>query len=228
MIMKNILIGILLFLCQNVLAESQDKIYSFKKNKSEIKIEKPLIRTEEITGAGKHLLSFWSIGLIRSNLNYDLPTYTAAPISFSPASVGFSFGRTSQNNLLNHLGYYEVSLEWQAFKRESAITQGYIFSQKLDLYQLNIFQNFYLGSFLKQSVLFSIGAGIAPVFLTSEQSVFANSTADLGYEGMLKGNIIVPFKKDYELDFGARIGGGRIGDRKIDHSALILSFNFKD
>ena len=237
--MKILLMAMILAFCQNILAATpkksakkkkeivQDKVYTVEKNNSEIVIGDPNKIIEENKLSLKRSQELWSFGFVRSNLRYNLPTITTNSLSFSPVNVGVFFGKKIPNQFLLYKGYYEISGEWQRFERSSAINSGLVFSQKLDLYQLNFFQNFNLSWSQKHSLLFSLGIGGAPLFLTTEQSVFGNSSSDLGYMGMLKGNLIVPFKKSYELDFALRIGWGSIGSRDIYHSALSFGLNFE-
>ena len=139
--------------------------------------------------------------------------------------------KKTEDQFFLYKGYYEITGEWQRFKRESVIGNTVLYSQKLDLYQVNFFQNFDIAWALKHSVFFSAGIGVAPVYLTTEQSVFSNSTSELGYMGMLKGNIIIPIKKTIlkndEIDIGLKIGWGSLGSHEISTTALSLGLNFE-
>ena len=75
-------------------------------------------------------------------------------------------------------------------------------------------------------MFFSVGLGLAPVYLTVEQSVLGNSISSLGYMGMFKGNLMVPFKKIYEADLALRIGWGSVGGHDISTTTLSLGLKF--
>ena len=102
-----------------------------------------------------------------------------------------------------------------------------IYFQKLNVYQLSIFQNVDLYCSKNQTFFFSAGLGISPLFLTAEQSVFGNSETLLGGMGLLKFDFIFPFKNQYEWDLTLKSGWGNVGGHKIFISNIGLGINFE-
>ncbi|MBC7537432.1 MAG: hypothetical protein H7281_01320 [Bacteriovorax sp.] len=209
----------------------EDKIYSVEKTSPEIIIGKREELAEKNNTNYKRPTDLWYVAIIRSSLNYHLPSITANSLSFSPAFLGLTVGKKIEDHFFLYDGFYEISGEWQRFKRESALGSNTLFFQKLDLYQFNVFQNFNVTSLVSRSVFFSVGLGLAPVYFTAEQSVFGNSTSELGYMGMLKGDIAFQLNKakmkNYEIDIGLKFGWGSVGSHEISTTALSLGLNFE-
>ena len=235
--MKIYLLIILSLFAQDILAATskktskkkeivEDKVYIVEKTSPEILIGEGPKLVERKNSFYKRASELWYVSINRSSLKYSLPAITTNSLSFSPTLVGVTIGKKLADQFFLYKGYYEMSGEWQRFKRES--TSGNMTnSQKLDLYQFNLFQNFNVGWALKHSLFFSVGMGLAPVYLTAEQSVLGNSVSSLGYMGMLKGNIIIPMKKSYEADVALRIGWGSMGSHEISATTLSLGLNFE-
>jgi hypothetical protein len=162
------------------------------------------------------------VGLTRGSLTYKLPSLLMGDNRFSPNLVGINIGNKTGNELYLYKGYYEISGEWQGFKRESGI-----FSQKINVFQINLIQNVNLAWSFRNSLFFSAGLGVAPVYLTAEQSVFGNSVSHFGAMGLLKADFIFPLKKNIEVDLGMRGGWGSVGGREIFMSNLNLGLNFE-
>jgi hypothetical protein len=202
-----------------------DKIYSVKKSTPEITIGEDTIQADLEGHKFKRPVEFWFVGAVRSSLNYHLSSFVGSSLEFSPQSVGLTVGKKRQDQFFLYKGYYELSLEWQRFSRQL------VYSQKLDLVQINIFQNFDVAWAFKHSALFSVGLGLAPLYLGTEQSVLGNSISELGYIGMLKANVSVPLKaltKQYlEIDLALRLGWGNVGGHEISTTALFLGLNFE-
>ena len=207
------------FVCQ---ADTSTPIYSVQKAKSEIKLgnledEKGLKNKSN----NKKPKNLWYIAINRTHLNHHLPSFTTTPLyDFSPKAVGVTIGRKIENHFSLYTGYYEISGEWHRFER------GITTYQNLNLYQLNFFQNFNIAK-LKRTWFVSVGLGIAPLYLTSEQSVIANSTSETGYVGMLKLNIDYRMKKNLELDFSIKSGWGNAGGHEVSLTSLSLGLNFE-
>lgn len=206
-----------------------DKVYTVEETTPQILIG-PKDAEDLKLQMGKRPKSLWYAALVRSGLHYSIPSFKAGTLSFSPQAFGVILGKKVENQFYLYKGFYELNIEWQTFKRESTSSNG-LYSQKLNLYQINLFQSFDLARVSKKSILFSMGIGIAPVYLTTEQSVFANSTSELGYMGMLKGNMSVPFNihvgKNLEADVGLRLGWGKVGSHEIATTSLSLGLNFE-
>lgn len=205
--------------------KSTDKIYTVENNPPQIQIgehqasslvDKPASRPSDL----------WYLALIRSSLNYHLPSVTAASLAFSPSLVGVIVGKKTADHFFLYKGSFEIDGEWQAFKREALIGNS-SYSQKLNLYQVNLFQNFNIAWAMSHSLFFTAGVGIAPVFLTTEQSLFGNSTSELGYMGMLKGDVIYPLKKNYEIDLAVKMGWGTVGSHELSTIGFSLGLNFE-
>lgn len=218
--MKRFLFLLLLVFTTDLFAA--DKVYSIKQSSPEISIGDDA--NQEVKGSN-HLIrpsELWNVGIVRSSLNYHLPSFAGNLLDFSPSFVGLIIGRKIKNQFFLYKGFYEFSGEWQRFNRE------FVFSQKLDLLQINLFQNFNIAWALKHSVLFSVGVGISPLYLASEQSVLGNSTSVLGYMGMLKANIIIPLKKpQFEIDLSLKSGWGNAGGHEVSTTAIGLGVNFE-
>ena len=235
--MKIFILIILNLLAQDLLAANfkkttkkkeavEDQVYTVEKTSPEILIGESPKLVELKKDLHKRAPEFWYASINRSSLKYSLPVINATSLSFSPALVGLTIGKKQENQFYLYKGYFELSGEWQRFKRESTI--GNITnSQKLDLYQFNLFQNFNITWAFQHSLFFSVGIGLAPVYLAAEQSVIGNSISSLGYMGMLKGNIIIPLKKSYEADLALRIGWGSMGSNAISSSGLSFGLNFE-
>lgn len=207
--------------------QTQDKVYSVEKTSPEIIIGEPAESKSKDHGVFKRPAELWYVGIIRSSLHYQLPSVTAQNLSFSPYRVGVVLGKKIEDQFFLYKGYYEISGEWHRFERNSALGNSSLYTQKLDLYQINAFQNMDLAWVLKHKLFFSAGLGVAPVFLTTEQSVLGNSTSEFGFMGMLKTNMVFPLKKKYEIDLALKIGWGAVGGHKISTTALNLGLNFE-
>lgn len=215
--MKIIFLLVFLFTVQ---AFGEDKVYAVKKSDPEIVIGKS-------DGPDEKKRESWCLSLIRSSLDYNLPSAASVSPAFSSDLVGVSFGKKTGNQLFSRAGFYEISAEWQKFIRESNFGGKLYYSQKLNLYQLNFFQNFYVGNAFKKLVSFSSGVGVAPVYLTSEQSVFGNSTSEYGLMAMINASATFPLYKSFELAFALRAGLGAVGDKKIETASILLGLNFE-
>ncbi|MDD4974373.1 MAG: hypothetical protein PHY93_08465 [Bacteriovorax sp.] len=240
--MKILLVSFLLLLSQVTVAATSkkkvvkkkatiDKVYKIENTSPEIIIGEREKLSEKNKNIYTRPADLWSVALVRSGLKYQLSSITANSLSFSPILVGLIIGKKIEDQFFLYKGYYEISGEWQRFKRESTIGTNVLYSQKLDLYQIDIFQNINLAWALSHSVFFSVGIGFAPVYLTTEQSVLGNSTSELGYMGMLKGNIVIPLNKrimkNYEMDIALKTGWGSVGSHEISTTALSLGLNFE-
>jgi hypothetical protein len=244
--MKLILIILTVLICAQSLAATTKKKSSKKTtqiNSSEVKVYEIDTKSPEILlgksrdiqndenqkkkNIGNRPAEFWSFSLVRSSLTYHLSTIMNNSLDFSPVLIGVNFGKKIENQFFLYKGYYEISGEWQRFKRESLVTNALNFSQNLNLYQINLYQNFNIVWAFKHSALFTVGVGIAPVLLTTEQSVFGNSTSDLGFMGLFKGNMIVPLKHSLEADLSIKLGWGSVAGHNISLTSLGLGLNFE-
>jgi hypothetical protein len=206
---------------------SADKTYSVEKTSPEIIIgvkEDLALKNKNIY---KRPTELWYAAIVRTGLRYHLPSYTGDWLTFSPSSVGFTFGKKTENQFFLYKGHFEISAEWQRFSRQALVGNNSLYSQKLDLYQINIFQNFNLAWTFKHSVLFTIGLGLAPVYLTTEQSVFSNSSSELGYLVIFKTDAIIPLKQNLEIDIALKVGQGTVGSHDLSVLALNLGLNFE-
>lgn len=211
---------------KTISATASDKVYAVEKNQAEINIGtgEDLVKTKE----KRRLLELWSVSFSRSSLSYRLPSLLGGTPHFSPVLLGVNVAKKMQNQffLYTH-GYWEIGGEWQSFKRESNFNSGVTYSQNLNLYQVNLYQNFNIASAFKHKLYFSVGLGVAPLFLTTDQSVLGNSHSELGYLGMVKMNVIHPIKKSLELDLVLKSGWGNTGDHDLFLATIGLGVNFE-
>jgi hypothetical protein len=198
----------------------EQKIYSVPETKPEILIgnqsQLPPVRT---TGRADKL---YYVGISKSALTYKTPSLINPASEFKQDLIGISLGRKTANNLFYYRGHFEMDAEWMRFKRTSSV-----FEQRINVFQFDLIQNIDLAYSLKHSVYFSAGFGVAPMYLLGEQSVFGNSFAELGGSGILKFDLIFPFKKFYEADLGLKTQWGRAGGHDLFLSSLNLGINFE-
>ncbi|MDO9181818.1 MAG: hypothetical protein Q7U04_05390 [Bacteriovorax sp.] len=206
---------------------AEDKVYAVEKASPEIILGDRERQAVGLKNNTQRPEGFWFVSITRSSLKYKIPSFSSNVLEFSPDFAGFIIGKKISNQFFLYRGYYEISGEWQRFNREGNLGSNTLYSQKLDLYQVNLFQNFNIFWSLKYSLLCSVGIGIAPVFLTTQQSVFSNSTSDLGYMGMIKGNIDFPITHKYEVDLFLKTGWGALDSREISETTLGLGLNFE-
>ncbi len=210
---------------------SQEKVYEVETKSPEILLGKSRDFQNEDNQMKKVDSSrpreFWSFSLVRSSLTYHLSTIMNNSLDFSPDLIGFNFAKKIENQFFLYRGFYEISVEWQRFKRETLIGNALNFSQNLNLYQLNFYQNFNITWAFKHKALFTVGIGLAPVLLTTEQSVFGNSSSDMGFMGLAKGNMIVPIKRSLEMDFSLKLGWGSVASHNISATSIGLGLNFE-
>ena len=205
----------------------ENKIYTVKVTGPEIVIgeKETSIKTDQ--NIKKKPNDLWYVGIVRTTLDYQLNSATSNILSFSPHLLGVVFGKKTDFPFFLYRGQYEIEGEWQRFKRESLFGNNIVFSQNLDLYQVNFFLNIISNWSRLDSFIFSAGLGIAPVYLTTNQSVFGNSSSELGHMGMLKGGIIYLINKKYELDIALRFGFGKVPPQSISTTSLVLGLNFE-
>lgn len=231
--MKGVIIFLLLLLFSNCvfgLAEKKaekksekkadDKVYTVPQMKSEILLESyapPLKKN-----INKRPQNIFYMGITRGSLTYKLPSLISGVSHFSPDLIGVNIGKKTGNALSIFNGNYEVSGEWQRFKREFGS-----FSQKINVFQLNLIQNIDLAWSFKRSLFFSAGVGVTPVYLTAEQSVFGNSLSKFGAMGLLKFDLIFPFKKQTEFVLSLKSGWGSVGGSEIFLSTVGFGMNFE-
>lgn len=203
---------------------SAEKVYTIENTSPEIIIgtkEAALEKEKKNRYKVKRPSDLWSVALSRTSMRFHLPSFQGAQYSFSPKSLGLSLGHKKENKFYLYQGYYEYSLEYQKLER------GTTYKQALSLYQVNFFQNFDIAWVKKHSLFFSAGVGVAPLFLTTEQSILGNSTTDFGYLIMFKLNTLVPFKNYYEVDFSLKTGWGNASGHEISLTSLNLGLNFE-
>lgn len=198
----------------------EHKIYSVPETKPEILIgnqsQLPPART---TARADKLYYF---GISKSALTYKIPSLINPASDFQQDLVGIVLGRKTANNLFYYRGHLEMDAEWMRFKRTTSV-----FEQRINVFQFDLIQNVDLAWSLKHSVYFSAGVGIAPMYLLGEQSIFGNSFSDFGASGIIKFDLIFPFKRFYEADLGLKGQWGRVGGHDLFLSGLNLGINFE-
>ncbi|MGZ3807240.1 MAG: hypothetical protein ACXVCE_04080, partial [Bacteriovorax sp.] len=200
--------------------KASDKIYPVELIKPEIKIgneETLLIKKED--QRPEHL---YYVGLSKGGLIYKLPALSGPGPDFSQDFIGVSLAKKDANHFFLYKGSLEFGLDWQRYKRESGI-----FEQKINIYQVNLIQNFDLGWTLRHSLFFSTGLGVAPIYLTAEKSIFGNSLSNFGGVGILKLDFIMPIKNFPEIDLGLKGAWGNVGGQEIFLSTLNLGIQFE-
>ncbi len=198
---------------------SEEKIYDVPQLKSEIQLTNTAPPIKKYSG--KRPEHHYYAGLVRGSLTYKIPTLNNGTTHFSPDLVGLSLSLKSADQIYYYKGNYELVGEWQRFKRTTGV-----FSQKINVFQFNLIQNFDLGSF-KNKIFFSAGLGAAPIYLIAEQSVFGNSLSRVGAMGLVKLDFNLPIKSKLEADLGIKGGWGNIGGDQIFLSTLNLGLNFE-
>ena len=199
--------------------KEEDKIYT-------IGTEKPGVQIGASKNAHQdkpsHPAVLYFIGLSRGSLAYHLPAFVAETRTFSPSFAGINFGEKQEDVLFLCKGNREISGEWQRFKRESGT-----FSQKLDIYQINIFQNLNLPWSVSNSVFFTAGLGAAPLYITAEQSGLGNSVSEFGFMGMIKFDAVFPFQKNYQFDIALKSGWGHVAHHNLFLTTLGAGVSFE-
>ena len=209
-----------------------DKVYSVDKSLPQIQIgpvsDSPILQLNK-----RPMIESWHVAMTRSNFSYPLVTFSGDKPDFSESAVGIELGRKLDDRLFSHRGSFEGSLEWQRFYREKMIGQT-SFKQNINVFQINVFQNFNIGRpFGEDSLLVTAGFGAAPVYMTSEQNVFTNSLSDLGGIAMLKMNFIMPakkwilFLKNESFDLSLKAGWGRVGKTNLSIATIGIGLDFE-
>jgi len=198
---------------------SKEKIYTVPQVKSEIQLTNSAPPIKKYSGKRPEL--YYYASLVRGSLTYNIPTLNNGTNHFSPVLVGLNLGVKTSNKLFLYKGNYELSVEWQRFKRTTSI-----FSQNVNIFQFDLIQNFDLGS-IKNKIFFSAGLGFAPVYLTAEQSVFGNSLSRIGAMGLFKLDFNFPLKSKIEADLGFKGGWGNVGGDEIFLSTINCGINFE-
>jgi hypothetical protein len=221
--MKKILIFSFLIFKTNCFAQSkvnEEKIFSVPTVKPEINIGDLVPKIKKSSSDKRPDVYF--VSLVVSDFSYKQKSLLSNSTSTNPSLFGFNLGRRFSNEVAYFKGNYEIGGEWQNFKRKSG---GY--SQKLNLFQLNLFQNLNLGSSNKKKVHFTGGLGLAPIYLMGEQSVIANAISDVGFMGTIKFNFIFHYLKNIDYDFCLKTSWGSVNGVEVSQNSLGLGINFE-
>ncbi len=160
------------------------------------------------------------VGILRSALSYDVNSLVANTSKFKPELVGLSIAKKT-NNKIYFKGQFEIGGELQRFSRSAGSVE-----QKLNLFQINIIQNINLIWSFRNTLFYTAGVGISPVYLTAEKSVLGNSFSELGAMASFKLDMLYPVSARYEVDLGLKAGVGSVGGTSIFVSGISLGLNF--
>ena len=209
-----------------------DKVYSVDKSLPQIQIG-PVSDSPSLQMNKRPMIALWHVAFTRSNFSYPLVAFSGDTPDFSESAIGIELGRKFDDRIYSHRGSFEGSLEWQRFSREKVIGQS-AFKQNINLFQINIFQNFNMGRpFGEDNLLVTAGLGVAPVYMTSEKNVYTNSISDLGAIAMMKSNFIMPAKKWISLlkqesfDLSLKAGWGRVGKTNLSIATIGIGLDFE-
>ena len=230
---KYILILSLLF--QNTFAATKSKT-------KETDIDGP-VKTYSVSSAGSQLkfddkvipeekpeTSQFFFDISRNWMTYSPITLVQGVSSFKEQIVGVEIGKQWNNVILRQNGFLDFSVEWQTYQRTTSND-----SQDLNVFAFKVSQNFYIMKLLKNSVNWSIGAGVSPVFSTLSQSSISDSESNLGILFSLKTDFVYPMKKNIlglgileGLNLGLSGSVGEVGSQQMSFSTIKFEtlFNF--
>lgn len=212
---------------------AQDKTFQVEKNAPQIQIGeegnlKPIIEEEKASP------NYWHVEILLTNLTYHLPALTGGSPEFSQNFVGVGASRKMENRIFGSLGSLEFGGQWQQYERTTRIGPRGEFSQEINVYQLNVFQNFNFLKAFQDSVQISAGVGVAPIYLTAEQSIYNNSLSELGYQLMGKMNFMFPVKRIFSwkplhlaANVGVVAGTGKVDGITMSTLSLALGVDFE-
>ena len=210
-----------------------DKTYQVEKNAPQIvigedKSSEPII--EEVKASD----NYWHAEILLTDVTFNLPALTGGSPGFSQNFVGVGVSRKNDNRLLGARGNLEYGGQWQQYERTTRIGPRGEFSQEINVYQLNIFQNFNVFRAFEDSVIMTVGAGVAPIYLTAEQSIYNNSLSELGYQLIGKANLVFPVKRIFSwtpLHLAGNVGviasTGKVADQTMSTLSLALGVDFE-
>ncbi|MEA9355763.1 hypothetical protein SHI21_06110 [Bacteriovorax sp. PP10] len=210
-----------------------DKTYQVQKNAPQIVIGEenstaPIIEEEKASA------NYWHAEILFTDLTFSLPALTGGAPDFSQNFVGIGASRKNDNKILGVKGNLEFGAQWQQYERTTKIGPRGEFSQEINVYQLNVFQNFNIFRAFEDSVIMTAGAGIAPIYLTAEQSIYNNSLSELGYQLMGKANFVFPVKRIFSWtplhlagNVGVVIATGRVAENTMSTLSLALGVDFE-
>lgn len=210
-----------------------DKTYEVEKNAPQILIgEKdnsaPIVEADRASG------NYWHVELLLTDLTFKLPSLNAGSPDFSQNFVGIGVSRKMNHTLLGAKGHLEFGGQWQQFERSTKVGPRGDFSQEINIYQINVFQNFNLFRAYSDSVIMTAGVGVAPIYLTAEKSIYNNELSELGYQLMGKANFIFPLKKIFSWEplyfagnVGALVSTGRVASQTFSTLSLTLGVDFE-
>ena len=237
MMKLTLILTIVLFYSVSLMATEKkeavtDKVYNVDKSLPQIQIgpvsDSPILQMNK-----RPMIDTWHMAITRSNFSYPLVSFSGDTPDFSESAVGIELGRKIDDRIYSHRGSFEGSLEWQRFYREKIIGQS-SFKQNINVFQMNLFQNFNMGRPLgNDHLLVTAGIGAAPVYMTSEKNVFTNSISDFGALAMMKINFIMPakkwisFLKNESFDLSLKAGWGRVGKTNLSMGTIGIGLDFE-
>lgn len=243
--MKIIIISFCIFLGSSAFAATKakakkktapvvaDKTYQVEKNAPQIAIgaadsSKPIVEEAKASD------NYWHVEILLTDLTFNLPALTGGSPAFSQEFVGIGVTRKMENRLLGKRGHLEFGGQWQKYDRTTKIGPRGEFSQEINVYQLNVYQNFNFIRAFEDSLFVTAGVGFAPLYLTAEQSIYNNSLSEVGYQVMAKANFIFPISRilswrplHLAADIGVIASTGRVADHSMSTLSLALGVDFE-
>lgn len=210
---------LLVFLLLIGVVQAQDKVFAVPEYGEPTKF--PELVLKEKTNKENRPNTFYYLGIIHGDLNYDLPTLNGGTTDLTAANVGVNFAKKIYNDTLFADGYFEISAEWQRFKRETGINL-----QHVNIYMLNFIQNFDVVK-IRDIIFMSAGVGIAPTYLMAERSIFGEPTSRLGAMVILKTDFMLKTYNNWETVLGLKLGLGKLASEEIFLPSLHLGLNFE-
>lgn len=169
----------------------------------------------------------------RSGINYKIPSLINTTSDFSNKAIGITVGKKQSDLILSIPGFYEYSFEWQNYERDAISTTRYSYSQKLNLFKFNLFQNYSIANAFHKSLFVTFGLGLSPLISTLDQSALSNSETNLGILGTIKTNLTYPLKNkeiamlnNMALDLELSAGIGTLGGENLNMTAIKFGSNF--
>jgi len=210
--LKYFFLFLVLFIFYDVLAV--EKTYDIKPQHSEIDLKNFLgdVRSSEL----------FTIAISSDFLNYKIPSFIGEDLKFVQDFISVEVGKRNDNNIFKNQGFWELSIAFKKFARDYGPA-----SQGLYLYQLNFLQNFYIPNLRSNLFRLSLGAGLSPVYLTSEKSVLSNSLSALGILALGKMTLHYYATQKYQLILSFQAGIGAADSKNIGLSSLNFGVCFE-
>jgi hypothetical protein len=208
-----------------------DKTYEVEKHQPEIAIGEP---KAEAPVVDNHFKTYWKVDILFTDLTFHLPAIIGGAPDFSQNAVGVVVGKKHDDQIFSIKGNTELSVQWQQFKRSTKVGPKAEFSQNINVYQVNLFQNFNYARAFQDSLIMTAGVGVAPIYLTSAESIYNNSISELGFQVMGKADFLFPIKKLFSwntnhlaADIGLLASTGQVDSHTFSTLSASVGVNFE-